>query len=151
MVAWCGLAEPLVPPVVYCTAKVDAAGCTAQIDAVGAPEAAGASGFLVTASGVAPQRAGMLFFSAQPAQIPFMGAWLCVLPSVVKTAPQWSGGSSASCSGSFAFDMQALLAAGATPLVAPGAPLCAQFMYRDPGHPQGAVALSDALRFDVLP
>lgn len=147
-----GAVDPPMAPTVYCTAKLDGAGCQAQIGAQGMPQVSGAGPFDIRAANVPPGRPGTLLFAAAPLSMPFMGGWLCVSPPLSKTVPQVSGGSpGVSCSGVLIHDMHAALAGAISPLFAPGERVHVQFMYRDGGHPLGAVALTDALLFDVLP
>ncbi|MEO6708264.1 MAG: S8 family serine peptidase, partial [Planctomycetota bacterium] len=90
---------------VYCTAKVNSLGCTPQIAASGSPSASAPSGFVVSASSVRNQRAGVLLYGfTGRAALPFGGGTLCLAGSLRRSAVVNSGGSPSGddCSGALA-------------------------------------------------
>ena len=137
-------ADPSVT--VYCTAKLTSSGCTPSIGWSGTPSASGA--FAVLASQVEPTQLGVLFYALNgPAALPFQGGFLCVQPPVKRLGLQGSGGSAA-CSGAFAVDFSAHVAAGADPALVPGAQVWSQFWFRDAGAASGT-GLTNALQFTL--
>lgn len=137
----------------YCTAKANSQGCVGAVAAAGSPSLSIGDNFVVTASGVLNQKPGLAFWGFGPIAAPFLGGTLCVAPPLVRTAVQVSGGSAppaVDCSGAYAFAFQQsyLQASG----VSAGDALHVQYWSRDPSHRDGTgVALTDALRFDVVP
>ena len=90
---------------------------------------------------------GLLFYGLQgPATLPFLGGTLCVQPPLARTPVQSSGGNPLpdDCSGTYAFDFNALIQSGDAPLLVPGATANAQWYQRDPDDPFAA-GVSDAL------
>ena len=110
-----------------------------------------ASPLVVTAQGVVNQKNGLWFYGTNGrAASPFLGGTLCVLPPLVRTPFQSSGGNPPpdDCSGAYALDFSAL--APADPNLAPGDAVHAQYWFRDPAHPDGTGAgLSDAVEFEL--
>jgi hypothetical protein len=136
----------------YCTAEIDSAGCIPAIGFAGTcPGTSANTPFLVNASGVQNNKNGILMYGGSAASIPFAGGTRCIAP-IRRTPVQNSGGNVGvvDCSGSFSFDMNALVQAGTSPLVLPGATVYTQYMYRDP-QGSGGLGLSDAGQFTVLP
>jgi len=136
---------------VYCTAKTTSNGCVPVIDSAGVPSASGATAFPITAREIPNQKPGLLFYGrGGPAALPFLGGTLCVLPPLVRTPVQSSGGNPppADCSGSYLLDFSQL--APSDPNLGPGDGVHAQYWFRDPTHPDGSGAgLSDALAFEL--
>jgi hypothetical protein len=148
-------------PTAYCTAKVNALGCTPKIGFSGAPSASSASGFVVQATEVRNNKAGILLYSVNGrAATPFQGGVLCIAPTIRRTPGVGSGGNPApanDCSGVYAIDMNAFAAGalGGNPLAAllvPGTRVDAQFWGRDPGFPApNNTTLTNALEYVVAP
>jgi hypothetical protein len=143
---------PVCLPTLYCTAKVNSAGCAPAITAWGSPSSSPGSSFVIGALDVLSNKFGVLFYSkAGPASIPFQGGTLCVLPPLVRTSLQNSGGSGL-CRGTFGFDFNAYVASGKDPALVAGKPVWAQYWSRDPGFaPPDNTSLSDALAFTLCP
>jgi hypothetical protein len=140
-------------PQVYCTAKVNSAGCTPAIGFSGAPSASAGSGFVVSATQVLDNKAGLLFYSVTGAKLtPYQGGWLCVKSPTIRTSLLNSGSSGAPpCTGVFAFDFNAYIASGTNPVLqTPGQPVWAQFWSRDP-LASFQTNRTDALQFFVCP
>jgi hypothetical protein len=145
------------PPVVYCTAKLTSNGCVPSIGAVGTPSATSGSGFVVNASNVINQKAGLFFYGGVPFAAPFQGGTLCVHPPLSRTPVLFSGGNPPpnDCSGVFSIDMNAFAIGsfGGGPsllLLMPGSTIFIQAWGRDPGFaaPNNTI-LSDALQYTV--
>lgn len=136
----------------YCAAKTDSVGCTPSIASTGIPSITSPTPFLVTASGVRNQKAGILFYGFAPNSAPWRGGTLCVQAPIRRTPLQQSGGSPAGddCTGSFAFDFNAWAQSGADPALAVDVEVFGQYWYRDPQGSFGS-GISDALRFEVCP
>ena len=148
-------------PVKYCTAKVNSLGCLPAISSAGVPSASAANGFVVTATPVYNQKAGMLLYSLTGRDaLPFQGGFLCVASPVKRTLVCNSGGSPfplKDCTGGWRIDMNAFSSGtiGGHPdpmLSRPGTFVHCQWWGRDPGFtPPNATALSDALQYAVQP
>ena len=137
----------------FCRAKIDSAGCEPAIASSGMPSAAGAP-FTVSCSQILNNSLGFLYYGHRTQYVPFKGGWQCVAGPTKRTPLVSSGGSStgSDCSGSFAIDFDALIAAGNNPKLVAGAPVFAQFWYRDLDDPTGyGDGRSDGLGFTVLP
>ena len=137
--------------IVHCQAKFTSNFCFPQISSTGFPAGSGLAPFEIDASGVDNFKNGLLFFGLGPANIPFMGGTLCVNPPLRRTTVQNSGGTApptVDCSGTYTFDMAALIASGSEPILVPGADISAQYWFRDPADAFG-VGLSNAVRFTI--
>jgi outer membrane protein assembly factor BamB len=138
----------------YCTAKTTSNGCVPAISPTGTPGPNTGAAFVITADEVPNQTLGVCFYGLNgPAAIPFQGGTLCVMPPTSRTQLQTSGGSPASasdCSGAYALDFDARIAAGTDPLLVTGATVHAQYWVRDPGDAFGT-GLSDAIQFVIQP
>ncbi|MCE9594268.1 MAG: VCBS repeat-containing protein [Planctomycetes bacterium] len=141
---------------IYCTAKTNSSGCGPSIGWSGSPSTSAPNGFVVTCSDVVNKKSGLLFYGlAGPLGAPFLGGTYCVKPPTKRLSVLNSGGSLPpihDCSGSFAFDFNAYIAAGSGPatLLVPGTNVHAQWWARDPQHPDAfKVQLSNALSFVV--
>jgi hypothetical protein len=134
----------------YCTAKTTSSGCVPAISTVGGPSLSAASGFLITAAEIEPQKSGIFFYGRSgPSSAPFQGGYLCVAPPTQRTPVQSSGGAAA-CSGVLAFDFDAWLAAGNDPLVVAGTVVDGQFWFRDPAS-ASTTGLSAGVEFTLCP
>jgi hypothetical protein len=140
----------LEPPTVYCTAKVNSQGCTPQVSTQGTPSVSLADDFVVIASNVINQKAGICFWGYAPKSAPFKGGTLCVQSPIKRTPLQTSGGNAGpdDCSGSYAFHVSHAYMAAHWML--PGGRVHAQFWSRDPASSYN-VGLTDAVAFDLVP
>lgn len=140
----------LAPPVSYCTAKVNSVGCLPRVDFEGSPTVMiGARPLTVTAADVVNESYGTLLWGLGSAHQPFGGGTLCV-DAAARSAPLATGGSlvGVDCTGvlAFAFSETYLALHG----LGPGDTLYAQFVYRDPTHPDGTgLGSTDALSFTI--
>ncbi len=150
----------LIPPVAYCTAKVNSLGCTPAIGWSGVSSASASSGFDVHAGSVRNNKPGLMLYSVGGrALVPFSGGLLCFSSQARNSPALASGGSSSGndCTGSYSIDVNAFAsgALGGNPLPAlrvQGTAVCAQFWGRDPGFvPPSATTLSDGLEYVVGP
>ncbi|HUR27769.1 MAG TPA: FG-GAP-like repeat-containing protein [Planctomycetota bacterium] len=150
-----------IPPVTYCTAKVNALGCTPAIGSSGAASASAGSGFVITGANVRNNKPGLVIYtSGGRAAVPFQGGWRCINNPIRRTTPLNSGGNPTpanDCSGVYAIDMNsfAVGAVGGLPaayLLVAGTVVDAQCWGRDPGFPApDNSTLTDALEFLVCP
>lgn len=143
----------LAPSFVYCEAKVASAGCIPRIGSEGVCSATSPSSFNVTAVDVVSLKFGFLFYGYERNELPFWGGTLCLKGPLRRTQVQHSGGGSGEdCTGSFSYDMNALIQGGSPPGLDPGVSIFAQYWYRDPllegDYPAG---LTDAITFTIAP
>ncbi|HVS11265.1 MAG TPA: di-heme oxidoredictase family protein [Planctomycetota bacterium] len=137
-------------PSAYCTAKTSSLGCTPAIGWSGTPTLTGADDLHLSASSLIGKSQGLLWWSAAPASLPFLGGTLCVQQPAVKTPVQPTGGSAGTCSGALDFHFTQAYMAGQG--LTAGSSVYAQWLYRDRQHPDGTGAgLSDALHFAICP
>ena len=138
------------PVCTYCTGKLNSQGCVPSIGWSGAPSAGAGSGFVISAAGLVPGNNGLLFYgTGGPQATPFLGGTLCAGSPITRTNIQNSGGA-APCSGTFAMDFNAWIAAGSDPTLVVGAQVGAQYWSRDVPASFGS-SVSDAIGFVVLP
>jgi hypothetical protein len=137
---------------VYCTAKVNGLGCTPAIGWTGSPSVSSTSPFVISAGQVLNQKTGLLLYGYAPNSAPFQGGTLCVASPIRRTSAQNSGGSANTddCTGTYAFDFNAWLQAGADPELSVGSQVFAQYWSRDPFRAI-TIGLTDALHFHVRP
>lgn len=136
----------------YCIGKTNALGCVPLISSAGNLSVSGADDLHVVASNELNRKPGLAIFGSGSASLPFGGGLLCVLPPVVRSLGQTSGGSPAGSDCTGAYDFHATHAWLAQHGWTAGHELFAQYWSRDPFHPDGTgVALSNALRFTLLP
>lgn len=135
---------------IYCTAKANSASCIPSISSVGTPSSSGGPGsFLITSANQVNGQNGLLIYGTLPAATPFLGGFLCVGGSVLRTPGQSTGGS-ATCTGSFSFDMGALIASGTDANLSCGASVYAQYWTRDTTAPPPTnVNLTQGLEFEI--
>ncbi len=140
------------PPSVYCTAKVNSLGCTPSIAFSGTPSASAAAPFTVSASQLLNQKTSLLFYGSAAASAPFQGGTLCVQTPLRRTLAQSTGGSPGGndCSGAPTLNFNAVIQAGADPLLVVGATVFGQYYYRDPAA-SFTVGLSNAVSFQICP
>lgn len=138
----------------YCTAKVNSQGCSPQIASTGQASATSPAPFLVSASQVINQKAGVLFYGYSSGASAFQGAFKCVGGAVIRTQVQSSGGNTGfdDCSGALSYDFNARIQSGADPALIAGVDVFAQWWYRDGADPAGyGTGLSNGLQFRVCP
>lgn len=139
----------------YCTAKVNSIGCTPVMSFVGSPAFGGGAGsFLLDAAQMMNNKSGLLFYGFQSSSAPFGGGTLCVGGALKRTAVQNSGGSASGqdCTGTYSFDMSALIAAGTEPAFVCGGAAFTQYWARDPGFaPPDNISMTNAVRFVIGP
>jgi Tol biopolymer transport system component len=137
---------PLTCPTVafYCQSKVNSQGCLPELSTTGVCSASAGSGFVIQATSIVPKKFGLFYYSTKSAaSIPSFGGWVCVKQPIFRTFVQNSGGA-ATCSGSFAIDFNARIAAGLDPALTVGTKFWGQFWYRDPAS-FGANGLTHAV------
>lgn len=139
----------------YCTSKLNSQGCTAKIGASVGDFASisGATPFVIGASDVVTNTAGLFFYGFASDIKPFKGGFHCVQAPTPRTPAQFSGGTAGvNCSGSFSIDFNGYLQTPPASNVEPGMTLYGQYWYRDPNDPMGFdSATSDAIVFGVAP
>ncbi len=145
-------------PTTYCTAGTSVLGCSPTITSVGFPSASASSGFTLMSSFVDSNQTGLFFYgvtntSFVPVQWGTTGtSFFCVKAPVWRMGPTNSGGTGG-CTGSFAQDWNAYMAANPGVLGNPriaGSSFDAQLWMRDPPS-QKTTILSDGLRFVLAP
>jgi hypothetical protein len=142
----------------YCTAGTSASGCQATLSASGSPSASAASGFVLEASTVEGQKAGLYFLGTSGRQASPWGngtSFQCVAPPLQRLGLMSGVGTAGACDGGFSLDLNALWCpACPSPGKNPGAgaQAQAQLWYRDPlSTSNQSTSLSDALQFFVAP
>lgn len=136
----------------YCTAKVNSQGCTPSIDSTGSASMTSGSPFNITAMNVVNNKSGLLFYGLGSNDAPFQGGMLCVQAPFQRTTIQNSGGNAGpnDCSGSYSFDMNALIQSGADSNLSVGTRVFTQYWSRDPQSPSGT-GLTNGLDFVICP
>jgi hypothetical protein len=134
----------------YCTAKANSVSCIPTIGSVGTPSSSGGPGsFLITSASQVNNQNGLLIYGTLPAATPFLGGFLCVGGTVLRTPGQSTGGS-ATCTGTFSFDMGGLIASGLDPNLTCGAIVYTQYWTRDTtAAPPNNVNLTQGLEFEI--
>jgi hypothetical protein len=138
----------------YCVGKLNSQGCVPEISATGTPTLTGGAGsFVITASNVINNQDGFLMYGFVQGTTPFQNGALCIRDDVTRTKKLNSGGNSSTidCSGTYAYDMGALIARGVDPRLQIGATVVAQYWQRDPQSPSFQSGLSNAIRFKIRP
>ena len=144
-------------PQVYCTGKLSSQGCMPSIGASGACSASNPAPFLITASDVVDNKAGLLFYGFGARAQPFQGGLHCVQLPTKRSEGQFSGSNGLPppqnfCSGAYSYDFNARIQSGLFANLVPGAVVYAQWWYRDPQDPQGfGTGLSDAIAVGIAP
>jgi hypothetical protein len=137
----------------YCTAKLNSQGCVPIISSVGSPTTGGGAGsFLIQSSQQLNNANGLLLYSFSSASTPFQGGFLCVGGQIVRTALQNSGGVSGgpNCSGTYSFNMGALISSGLDPGLVSGAIVFTQYWGRDAFQaPPNTSSLTAGLTFTI--
>lgn len=145
--------QRLLPPVIYCTGKVNSLGCTPALATSGLPSTSAGNGFEIAASQMLNNQFAMLFYSTTAgAAIPFHGGTLCMQAPLERTFAVSTGGNPppADCSGVPEIDFNAFVAGGSDPSLVAGVPVWCQFFSRDPLARFGD-SLSDAVVFSLAP
>jgi hypothetical protein len=135
----------------YCTAKVNSSGCTPSVSAsLQAFGGATPPRLLLHAAQVLANQSGLLFYSViGSSSSPFQGGFLCVTQPLRRTALMISSANGAPpCTGTYTFDVFALVASGVDPTLVAGQQVWAQFWTRDGGVPSGT-GLTNALTFTI--
>jgi hypothetical protein len=147
-------AEPTTMlPTAYCTSKTNSQGCLASAGSVGTPSVSGGP-FAITCDQVVNNKAGILYYGYAQKCAPYQGGWHCVQAPLRRTPLQGSSGNPPpnDCSGTYTYDFGARIQSGIDPALVAGAPVYAQWWYRDPTEPTGfTTCRSDALRFTITP
>jgi hypothetical protein len=140
----------------YCVAsQTSIPGCQASIASQGTANYFDTTLFKVRADGVPGGNIGLCIFGAGgPANLPFgtQGGAICFQPPLTRSLPTPSGGTPATCDGSYVFTLADLINSTSIwlPIFTPGAEIRAQIWARDSGSPDGFL-LSNALKFVVCP
>lgn len=137
----------------YCTAKLNSQLCFPIIAAVGTPTTTGGPGsFSIVSSQQLNNANGLLIYGFSQASTPFQGGFLCIGGQIVRTTGQNSGGTSGApnCSGTYSFDMGALIFSGSDPGLVSGATVYTQYWGRDNFQPPpNTTSLTQGLRFTI--
>lgn len=143
----------VAPTTTYCVAKVNSRGCTPQINWLGTPSSTATAGFFVLGTNEINRKPGILLFTTGGrAAVPFFGGTLCLAPTVLRTAPQNSGGSAVGidCTGVYSFDFNAFNSGLGGPHFPAGTTVDAQYYSRDNGFPApNNVGLTGGLEFTL--
>jgi hypothetical protein len=134
----------------YCTAKPNSLGCIPKIGTSGSPTWTGYDDFVIHATDVLPNKAGLVIHGSAAAQIPFSGGLLCVQPPLTRTKVSIATrlNSGAVCDGQLAhlLTQEYMQMKG----LAPGTSLFAQWWSRD-GQSSFATGLTDGVSFTIGP
>ncbi|MCE9596286.1 MAG: hypothetical protein K8S98_19005 [Planctomycetes bacterium] len=136
----------------YCTSKVNSLGCAPIVTTTGTPSVGSGLPFKIRGSNFRNHKNGMLFYGYGKLEVPFQGGYLCVKGPLKRTPVQDSAGNTGTndCSGTYAYDFNALIRAGTDANLVVGAKIFAQYWARDLGDPFG-ISMSDAVGFDICP
>lgn len=144
------------PPQSYCTAGTSSGGCVATVSAAGAPSASLSTPFAVTASGVAGQTQGLIFYgTAGRAASPWGSttSFLCAKPPTQRTGAQTTGGVAGACDGALVLDWNSFHLTHPGALGQPfqaGEYVYLQGWYRGPPSAK-TTSLTDALEARICP
>jgi len=136
----------------YCVAKVNSLGCTPAIQASGMASATSNLPFTVSATNVINNRSGLVYYGFNSLNAPWQGGIKCVASPTFRTPVQDSTGSisGTDCTGTYAFDFNALIQSNLNPQLLVGAKVFAQYWSRDPQSPS-TTGLTNAVSFTVFP
>ncbi|HTF87285.1 MAG TPA: FG-GAP-like repeat-containing protein [Planctomycetota bacterium] len=140
-------------PSTYCVAKVNSLGCTPAISSSGSASLTSSSSFLVKASNVINNKAGLLIYAFAPGAAPLQGSTLCLSAPIKRYGAQISTGNPPpnDCSGKLSVDFNVLIQSGTVnALNLAGQQVFAQYWSRDPAAVAGS-SLTNALAFVVNP
>jgi hypothetical protein len=136
----------------YCTAKTNSLGCVPSIGSTGTPSTTAGSGFVVSATNLLNQKAGLYFYGTSGAAAqPFQGGTMCVGAPRFRTSIVNSGGSpsGSDCTGSLSIDFNAYIASGIAPVpLVVGTQVVGQFWSRDPSD-AFTTNTTNAIRFTL--
>jgi hypothetical protein len=139
-------------PTVYCTPKFNSQFCLPSIAFNGFASVSSTAPFLITATDIINNKAGLLLYGFQAASIPFQGGFLCVGGQIKRTPVQHSGGTPPGipdCTGVFSIDFNAFLQSGINPnLLIVGQQVNTQYWSRDPQDAFGT-SLTNAVQFQI--
>ena len=121
----------------YCQAAEHAGGCEVLLQGLGTPSATPGGSFELVGADAPSSQFGILFYGANPNQVPFLGGTICVLQPFTRLPPTPTGGSGA-CGGELRVDFNSHIQAGSDAALVPGARVYAQGWYRDPGGANGS-------------
>ena len=138
-------------PTTYCEAQQNSLGCSAALTWQGQPSVSSSAPFDVTATQLVPGATGVFFYGHAATEIPTLGGLVCILPPILRTPVQGTGGTGGSCSGDLSIDVNAYVQSGVDPALVAGANVHLQAWSRDTGSPFGGSSLTNALRFTVCP
>lgn len=137
---------------VYCHAKTNSQGCAPAIFTTGSAGLTGSDDLHIRAAQVLNNKTGFLLWSRTADEQPFQGGSLCLAPTLFRTPAQNSGGGPPpnDCSGSFDYGFTHAYAAAHG--LTGGDEISAQYLYRDPPHPDGTgIGLTAGIRIRFLP
>ena len=139
----------------YCTAGTSASGCQPTLTTAGQPSATNVSSFVVTANNVEGNKDGLYFYSTNGRQAFSWGtssSFQCVVPPVKRGGLLVGVGTSNSCDGVMAQDINARWQAKPAHNPGAGSTMQLQLWYRDPQSTSNqTTALTDAIEFVVCP
>jgi predicted outer membrane repeat protein len=136
-------------PTTYCSAKSNSLDCPTTIGHSGTLSVSGTDDFNILATSVIANQHGILIWSADALEQPFMGGTLCVRPPIIRTPVQNSGGD-VGCAGAYSFPFTHDYLG--SHLLTAGNAIFAQYWYRDPGQVDGTgVGLTNAIVVVICP
>jgi len=140
------------PSFTYCVGKLSSAGCIPSIGSGGICSATLPAPFDITAVDVVSQQFGFLFYGFNTNELPFWGGTLCLKGPLYRTGVQSSHGVGAgNCSGTYSYDMNALIQSGTKPQLVVGISVYAQYWFRDPFLAEQQAGLTNAITFNIAP
>jgi len=134
----------------YCSAQRSSLGCSPSLTWTGSPSASSPIVFEVRANQLVGQQLGFLIYGYSEGSMPLLGGELCLVPPLVRTPVQNTGGKTGFCNGELAFDFNGWIQSGTDPLLVPGATVYCQYWSRDPAGATGS-SLTNGLRFTICP
>lgn len=140
------------PSFTYCVGKASSAGCIPSIGSNGVCSATLPAPFDITAVDVVSQQFGFLFYGFNTNELPFWGGTLCLKGPLYRTGVQSSHGTGGgNCSGTYSYDMNALIQSGTKPQLVVGVSVYAQYWFRDPFLAEQQAGLTNAITFNIAP
>lgn len=136
----------------YCTAKTNSLGCTPAMNATGIASVTSNLPFTLGASNVINNRSGLLYYGFTTLGAPFQGGIKCIAAPNFRTPIQDSAGSVSGddCTGTYAFDFNALIQSNTNAQLIVGAKVFTQYWTRDP-QASFTTGLTDAVSFTIFP
>lgn len=140
-------------PIVYCVSKFNSLFCLPSIEFSGFPSVSSPQPFVIRATSILNNKAGLLLYGYQAAATPFQGGTLCIGGQLKRAPGSNSGGNppggGPDCSGVLTTDFNAFLQTGAVPaLLVIGQQVNAQYWSRDPADPF-KTNTTNALQFQI--